>query len=120
MHAHPDRESFRLVFQSLLPAASAFGGVLYRGCDPLYSNTQDLLTGQGSRKRGGRWNPPGGNATIYLSQSVHGAIAESLGLPRHYGFDPAKRLPLTLVAVDAVLEAVLDFTDAGVRKSRAW
>ena len=50
-------------------------------------------------------------------QSIEGAIAESLGLSSHYGFDPAKRLPLTLVAVDVMLEIVIDFTDASLRKS---
>jgi RES domain-containing protein len=117
MHPHPAFDTIKTALELILPGANRFRGVLYRACDPIYANTNDLLTGDGSRKVGGRWNPPGDIATIYLSQSVEGAIGESLGLPTHYGFDPAKRLPLTLVAVDAELESVLDFTDAGIRKS---
>jgi RES domain-containing protein len=117
MHTHPAYKSIHVVLQRELPAAIAFHGVLYRACDPIYANTRDLLTGEGSRTQGGRWNAPAAAATVYLAQSVEGAIAESLGLPSHYGFDPAKRLPLTLVAVDAMLEVVIDLTDADLRKS---
>ena len=117
MHTHPAYKNIHAVLQHELPAAIGFHGILYRACDPFYANTRDLLTGEGSRIQGGRWNAPAEAATIYLAQSVEGAIAESLGLPSHYGFDPAKRLPLTLVAVDAVLEVVIDLTDASLRRS---
>ncbi len=100
-----------------LSTAIAFRGILYRACDPIFANTRDLLTGEGSRAQGGRWNAPAKATTVYLAQSVDGAIAETLGLSSHYGFDPAKRLPLTLVAVDAMLEVVIDFTGADLRKS---
>jgi RES domain-containing protein len=102
--------------QRALSTAAAFHGTLYRACDPTYANTRDLLTGEGSRKVGGRWNGPGSFATVYLAQSVDGSIAESLGLPGVFGFDPAKRLPLTLVAVEVRLQVVLDLTDARVRR----
>jgi len=117
MLGHPAHQGFLVALRRVLPAAIAFHGNLYRACDPTYANTRDLLTGEGSRKRGGRWNAPGGPATVYLAQSVDGAIAESLGLPSHYGFDPAKRLPLTLVAVDTELQVVIDFTDPVVRNT---
>jgi RES domain-containing protein len=42
-----------------------------------------------------------------------------LGVAGHYGLDPATRLPLTLVAIDAELDSVLDLTDAKVRKALA-
>ena len=117
IRTHPAYKSIHAALQSKLPTVSAFHGVLYRACDPLYANMRDLLTGEGSRIQGGRWNTPAVVATVYLAQSVEGAIAETLGLPSHYGFDPAKRLPLTLVAVDAMLEAVIDLTNADLRKS---
>jgi RES domain-containing protein len=102
-----------------LTTLAPFHGTLYRACDPTYANTRDLLTGEGSRKAGGRWNGPGSFATVYLAQSVDGSVAESLGLPGVYGFDPDDRLPLTLVAVEARLNAVLDLTDARVRRAAA-
>jgi RES domain-containing protein len=117
MHAHPHYKTIHTALQRTLPSAIAFHGILYRACDPMYANTRDLLTGEGSQKYGGRWNAPAKAATIYLAQSIEGAIAESLGLPSHYGFDSAKRLPLTLIAIDAVLELVIDLTSADLRKS---
>lgn len=117
MVSHPDYTDLLKRLQRAMPTAAAFRGTLYRACDPTYANTRDLLNGEGSRRTGGRWNGPRMFATVYLAQSVEGSIAESLGLPGVFGFDPAKRLPLTLVAVEAQLRAVLDFTDARVRRA---
>jgi len=119
MIAHTSYKTFHAALQGVLPAANAFRGVLYRACDPIHANTRDLLTGEGRRRQGGRWNAPDGAATVYLAQNVEGAMAESLGLATHFGFDPASRLPLTLVAVDAALKVVIDLTDAALRKSLA-
>jgi RES domain-containing protein len=119
MVPHPDYTALLKRLRRAIPTAVAFRGTLFRACDPTYANTRDLLTGDGSRKVGGRWNRPGTFATVYLARSVEGSIAESLGLPGFFGFDPAKRLPLTLVAVEARLKFVLDFTDASVRRSAA-
>lgn len=117
MHVHSAYKAIHKALRLEMTAARAFRGVLYRACDPIYANARDLLTGEGSQKAGGRWNTPAGAATVYLAQTVQGAIAETLGLPGYYGFDPAKRLPLTLVAVDAELEIVLDLTGPRIRKS---
>ena len=116
MTPHPQFKEFLAALKRLTPPITSFDGTLFRASDPLYANARDLITGHGSRRYGGRWNGPG-IATVYLAQSVEGAIAESLGLAGSYGFDPAKRLPLTLVAIDARLNAVFDFTHARVRKS---
>jgi RES domain-containing protein len=114
---HPNYKAIHEAVRRVLPNATPFRGILYRACDPTYANTRDLLTGDGSRKYGGRWNAPGGFAVVYLAQTFEGAVAETLGVAGRYGFDPVARLPLTLVAVSAVLAAVLDFTDARVRKT---
>jgi RES domain-containing protein len=119
MHAHPDHKIHFTALQRILTHATRFRGTLYRACDPTYANVRDLLTGEGSQKVGGRWNGPKTFAIVYLAQTIEGAIAESLGLPRVFGFDPAARLPLTLVAVEAQMDRVLDFTDAQVRRALA-
>jgi RES domain-containing protein len=113
---HPDYKKIYAASRRLLGDAAGFRGTLYRACDPTYANTRDLLTGEGSRKYGGRWNAPGAFAVVYLAESLEGAVAETLGLVGRYGLDAAARLPLTLVAVDAVLLTVLDLTDARVRR----
>ena len=117
MVPHSDYPYLLKKLERTMPMAASFRGTLYRACDPTYANTRDLLSGEGSRKSGGRWNGPDTYATVYLAQTVEGSIAESLGLPGVYGFDPARRLPLTLVAVEAHLKVALDFTDPGVRRT---
>ena len=117
MHSHPDYPDLVAALRRASATTASFRGTLYRACDPTYANTRDLLTGEGSRRHGGRWNGPGTFATVYLAQTVEGAIAETLGLPPHVGLDPARRLPLTLVAIEARLGAVLDLTDAPMRRT---
>jgi RES domain-containing protein len=119
MHAHPDHKIHVTALQRVLTHAIPFRGILYRACDPTYANARDLLTGEGSQKAGGRWNGPKTFAIVYLAGTVEGAIAESLGLPGVFGFDPAARLPLTLVAVEAQMDIVLDFAGALVRRALA-
>src|SRR5258707_9510197 len=111
MVQYPDYNAFLTQLRRLLTTAIPFTGILYRACEPAYANTRGLLTGEGSQKSGGRWNAPDTFATIYLAQSLEGAIAESLGTGAHFGFDPSSRLPLTLVAVDASLHSILDLTN---------
>jgi len=117
MIEHPDYADLLSIISRVEATAVAFKGVLFRACSPEYANLRDLLAGEGARKFGGRWNPPGSFPVVYLAQSMEGAIAETVGVAGHYGFDPATRLPMTLVAVDARLDRVLDLTNAAVRKA---
>jgi len=100
----------------LLPRASHFRGTLFRACSPNYASTRDLLSGAGSAHFGGRWNHPRSFPTVYLADSVEGAIAETLGVAGTYGFRPERRLPLTLVAVKANLHGIIDLTDIHDRR----
>jgi len=113
---HPRFDEFFATLGAMISIARPFKGILYRACDPSYANTRDLLSGEGSRRFGGRWNAPGSFATTYLAQDIHGAIAETLGVASRYGFDFSSRLPLTLAAVDADLDTVFDLTDKKIRK----
>lgn len=116
MDGHTDFARIYAAMAKLTTRTMKFDGLLYRACTPAYANTRDLLIGEGSRRSGGRWNAPG-IAVVYLSRSFEGAIAEALGVATHYGFDPAARLPMTLVAVDANIAEILDLTDATVRQA---
>jgi RES domain-containing protein len=117
MRPYPDFPELLQATIRLAPRAISFNGTLYRACTPQYANSRDLLTGAGAFKFGGRWNTPNTFHMVYLSLHLEAAIAETLGLAGHYGFDPATRLPMTFVAVDATLDKVLDLTNASIRKS---
>ena len=37
--------------------AEPFAGIVYRSSTPKYATLEDLLSGEGSKREGGRWNP---------------------------------------------------------------
>lgn len=74
-----------------------------------------MLTGEGSRRNGGRWNPKG-IAVVYASFTPETAMAETLAHFRYYGFPIEDAMPRTFVAIATDLAAVLDLRDGGVRR----
>ena len=111
----PSLEQLRLRLTKLLPSAISFSGQGFRSTTPKYATETDLLTGEGSKRYGGRWNPPG-IAVIYASLSPETAMAESLAHHRYYGLPVEDAMPRTFVAIDADLHHVLDFRDGQIRK----
>lgn len=95
--------------------AGPFAGAAYRATSVQYANRDDLLTGQGAKRAGGRWNPPGGCATVYLSLAPETALAEALAQHRHFGWADGDAMPLVLVGLEVSLRIVLDLTDGTVR-----
>ena len=94
-------------FTRSLPAAGAFTGTVYRSSTPKYATETDLLTGEGSRRSGGRWNPIG-LAVVYVSLTPETALAETLAHNRYYSIPVQDAMPRTFVAISAKLQAVLD------------
>jgi len=111
----PDRDRWDRHVEWLLEQATAIEGIWYRSVTPRFATQNDLLTGEGSRVHGGRWNRPG-TAAVYLCDSELLAIEESAatalrgGLPRH------RALPRTLVSVECRLQRVADLTDGAMRR----
>lgn len=99
----------------LLPSATEFLGVGYRSGTPKYATEADLLTGEGSRREGGRWNPVG-IAGVYASLTPETAMAETLAHNRYYGIPIEDAMPRTFVAMESKLQAVLDFRSGHVRQ----
>lgn len=114
---HPDFDQLLRRVATLVAHASALRDVVFRCSEPTYATKDDLLTGEGSRKHGGRWNPPSSFVTVYAAFSDATALAEAKAHFLYYGLDPADGLPRTLVAVDVKLARVLDLTDGTVRKT---
>jgi RES domain-containing protein len=74
---------------------------------------RDVLSGQGARQRGGRWNPPG-LATLYGSTTDTAALEESKANDRYYGVQT--KGPRLLVAVEVRLARILGLTAPAVRR----
>lgn len=111
----PTVEQLKTRLTKLLPQATSFVGVGYRSSTPKYANETDLLTGEGSKRNGGRWNPAG-IPVVYLSLTPETAMAETFAHHRYYGIPVEDAMPRTFVAVDVNLQSVLDLRDGKLRR----
>ena len=116
MIEHPDINTYRQAIAACAALEGTFKGRLFRSCTAKYATEKDLLTGDGSFKFGGRWNAPNRFRVVYLSLSLEGSLAESIGATTSYGIDPTQCLPLTSVVLDADLNRTLDLTLPAIRK----
>ncbi len=94
---------------NLAAAAREFHGEIYRSVSPKYATARDLVTGEGAKRFGGRWNPVGVPA-IYGSLTPQTALEETLAHARYYGLPINTSMPRTFVAIHVELSRVLDLT----------
>ena len=113
--ADPTDDQLRVRLARLGGSAAPFVGVAYRSGVPEFATEADLLTGEGSRRFGGRWNPRG-IAAVYASLTPETALAESLAHHRYYGVPIEDAMPRTFVALAVKLGRVLDLRDGATRQ----
>ncbi len=113
--APPTLEQLKSRLTNLLSTAAEFAQAAYRSSAPAYANETDLLTGEGSRRFGGRWNPIG-ITVVYLSLTPEVAMAEALANNRYFGIPIEDAMPRTFVAVETRLKAVIDLRSGSVRR----
>ena len=99
----------------MLPTANGFAETVYRSVSPKYATESDLLTGAGSKRQGGRWNPRG-VAVVYNSLTPETAMAETLAHYRYFKIPIEDAMPRTFVAVVMKLKAILDLRQGPVRQ----
>lgn len=66
------------------------------------------LSGEGARVTGGRWNPRGSFAALYLGLTEAAVVAEFQRLARRQGLVPESFLPRAFYTYEVVLQSVLD------------
>jgi RES domain-containing protein len=111
----PTLEQLRTRLARLTASFTAFKGVVYCSSTPQYATETDLLTGMGSQRFGGRWNPIG-IAMVYASLTPEAAMAETLAHNRYYGIPIEDAMPRTFVAIEVKLHTLLDLRDGDVRR----
>jgi RES domain-containing protein len=114
---HPDSDRLRRALERCALCAVRWDGVVYRSASPRYANSEDLLTGVGSRTAGARWNPPRSFPTAYLSLDPHTALDEVLAHFRYFGIPIESAMPRVMVSLIARVERVLDLTDGKIRST---
>lgn len=86
---------------------SAFAGTCFRHQATQWQFSQP---GAGARTAGGRWNPPGSFATLYLAESEEIAAAELRRLAARQGRDLDDFMPRHLLEYRVELSNALDLT----------
>lgn len=113
---HPETNLLRRGIDRCVPHLTSFSGTMCRAVAVRFANSNDLLAGEGAKKHGGRWNPPGLFCVVYGTLDPFSALAETVGTYGHYSIPFFKqRLPLVLVAIEVELRKVLDLTDGKMR-----
>jgi RES domain-containing protein len=114
---HADSDRIREGMIRCVPLAITWSGDLFRATGQDYANQRDVLTGEGGRKAGGRYNARGSFRALYNAIDMETAMSESLAYSRQQGIPDANVLPLTFVCVRASYLKVLNFTDGKVRQT---
>jgi RES domain-containing protein len=94
-----------------------WSGVAYRSVIPAYAASKDLLSGEGVRRHGGRWNAPGAFAAVYASLTPETALAEVLSRFREYGIPVADAMPRVLAALEVAVTSLADLTTPAARRT---
>jgi RES domain-containing protein len=94
--------------------AKPLEGTYYRSVEHRYMNPNEVLSGTGAKKFGGRFAPKGMKA-VYLSSSDEGASAEVLARKKRLGGDAQINLdkyPRVVFSVTVALSFALDWSKA--------
>ncbi len=110
--ADPQYESLLAVIGRMWHTGSLCGwsGHGYRCVRMKYAMGDDLMSGAGSVRHGGRFTRPGGSATVYAATDALLAVAEALENYGRQSRQPWQVSPLVIVAVKTRLKRVLDLT----------
>lgn len=83
-------------------------GYAIRSAGETYSSAEQMLSGLGAQRHGGRWNSPRRYPAVYGSSSLALACAETVAVARYYAFDEADLLPRMIRGFDYSLHVVVD------------
>lgn len=116
MQPHPRFTELRDLFRNHPEWFGPWTGTLFRFQTVNFPTPKDVLSGQGARVRGGRWNPPGLSA-LYGSTTDTTALEECKATDRYYGL--VTKSPRLLVAIEARVSRIVDLTAPTLRRKLA-
>lgn len=121
MHVAPHEDFARIAagLEACLDRITPWEGMVYRSAAPRYSGAGDIVTGAGSLRMGGRWNPPGGCRTVYASLHPETAMKEALATYRYYGWALHDAMPRVFRALEIRLARVASLRQRRVREHLA-
>jgi RES domain-containing protein len=114
LHRHPRFAGLRDKLIAHPEWFSAWSGTLFRFQTVDFPAPNAVLSGDGARRRGGRWNVRG-TAALYGSTTDTTALEECKANDRYYGVET--KSPRLLVAIEARLTRVLNLTNPEIRRA---
>lgn len=114
LQRHPRFEELRELLSVHPEWFGAWNGTFFRFQTVDYPASSDVLSGEGGRRRGGGWNPPG-LATLYGSTTDTTALEECKANDRYYGLET--KSPRLLVAIGGHLTRMLDLSLPATRRA---
>jgi RES domain-containing protein len=92
--------------KSVAKHAQGLTGVWYRCVETSFAH--EIVSGEGARTHGARWNPLGSFRTVYLSDSPETALQEYFARARRMRWPDHKSLPMVMAGVDVSASRILD------------
>jgi RES domain-containing protein len=112
---HAESERLRRALARCDSLAEKWTGFVYRSVLPQYASRDDLITGAGAKKSGGRWNSPESFHAVYASLDFDTAAAEAVAHNRRFRIPDHRTLPRLFVALEVHLTRALDLRQGAVR-----
>ena len=72
------------------------------------SFAHEIISGEGARVHGARWNPIGSFRTVYLSDTPETALEEYLARARRMKWPDYRSLPMVMAGVEVNVRRILD------------
>lgn len=99
-----------------LKGAIEYDGEVYRSVRLKDANPRNVLSTEGTKKWGGRYNYKDSFDVLYVSCDPHTCLEESTYASMNIGISLAGQLPRTVVPIQVHLSKVMDLTNAETRR----
>ena len=107
---NPRYAEFLSRIRKMSPKPAPWTGVTFRSVELEHASPEQIVSGDGSLKFGGRWNAPGSFPVIYASTQPGTAVEEAFQLAADYMLAPNDLKPRLTCGIEWDLSRVVDLT----------
>ncbi len=107
---NPRYSEFVSRLSKMSPKPARWAGVTFRSVELEHAAPEQILSGEGSLKFGGRWNAPESFPVVYSSNRPGTAAEEAFQLAQDYDLSPDDLKPRLTCGIEWNLSLVIDLT----------